>query len=151
VQLQALSGSHYEQLALAQRLDKVTLPAERGSIFDRNGHDLALSVEQPTIWADPALVTDAAVEAQKMAPIVAIPVATLQAQLSEHNQFVYIARQVDGSIAARVKALKLPGIEFMNEPKREYPDGTLAAPVLGTVGTDGTGIAGLEQQYESVL
>jgi cell division protein FtsI (penicillin-binding protein 3) len=152
VQLQALSGSHYQQLALAQRLDKVVLPAERGSIFDREGRDLALSVEQPTIWANPRVVTDPAYEAAKLAPLVGVREATLQARLSQHNlQFVYIARRVDDNVAARVKALQLPGVAFYDEPRREYPAGSVAAPLLGLVGTDDTGLAGLEAEYNSIL
>src|SRR5690348_11273537 len=124
VQLQALSGRHYEELALKQRLDKVTLPAERGSIFDRHGRDLALSVEQPTIWANPQLVADPAYEAAKLAPIVGVGTATLTARLSQRTlKFVYIARKVDDDVAASVRALNLPGVAFMSEPRREYPAG----------------------------
>src|SRR5262249_47566621 len=106
VQLQAVSGKHYQELALAQHLDKVELPAARGSIFDREGRDLALSVEQPTIWANPRVVTDPAYEAAKLAPLVGVSETTLRARLSQRNlQFVYIARRVDNDVAARVKAL----------------------------------------------
>jgi cell division protein FtsI (penicillin-binding protein 3) len=152
VQLQALSGKHYQQLALAQRLDKVVLPAERGSIFDREGRDLALSVEQPTIWANPSVVTDPAYEAAKLAPLVGVREATLRSRLSQRQrQFVYIARRVDNGVAARVKALQLPGVAFYDEPRREYPAGSVAAPLLGLVGTDDTGLAGLEAEYNSIL
>jgi cell division protein FtsI (penicillin-binding protein 3) len=152
VQLQAVSGKHYQQLALAQRLDKVVLPAERGSIFDREFRDLALSVEQPTIWANPRVVTDPAYEAAKLAPLVGVSEATLRARLAQRDvQFVYIARRVDDNVAARVKALQLPGVAFYDEPRREYPAGSVGAPLLGLVGTDDTGLAGLEAEYNSIL
>jgi cell division protein FtsI (penicillin-binding protein 3) len=152
VQLQAVSGKHYQELALAQRLDKVVLPAERGSIYDREGRDLALSIEQPTIWANPREVTDPAYEAAKLAPLVGVRASTLQARLSQRNlQFTYIARRVDNDVAARVKALQLPGVAFYDEPRRDYPAGSVAAPLLGLVGSDGTGLAGLEAEYDSIL
>ncbi len=152
VQLQAVSGRHYENLALKQRLDTVTLPADRGSIFDRTGHDLALSVQQPTVWANPQVVSDPAGYAAKLAPVVGVPVSTLTARLSDTSlQFVYIARRVDDSVAKRVRALNLPGVAFIEEPTRVYPARTLAAPVLGLVGTDQTGLTGLEGEYNRVL
>ncbi|MDQ1519404.1 MAG: hypothetical protein QOI55_477, partial [Actinomycetota bacterium] len=152
VQLQALSGGRYERLALAQRLGRVTLPAARGSIFDRHGRDLALSVDAPTVWANPRVVGDPHYAAAQLAPVVGVDEATLEHRLSDRKfQFVYIARRVDGATAAQVKALRLPGVAFMNEPARHYPAGTLAGPIIGKVGTEDTGLAGVEYAYESVL
>jgi cell division protein FtsI (penicillin-binding protein 3) len=152
VQLQALSGGQYEKLALAQRLDRVTLPAARGSIFDREGRGLALSIDAPTAWANPRVVTDPKYYAAQLAPLVNVDQATLERRLGDRNrQFVYIARRLDDETAARIRALHLPGVAFIDEPDRQYPAGSLAAPVVGMVGSEGTGLGGLEHEYESVL
>jgi cell division protein FtsI (penicillin-binding protein 3) len=152
VQLQALSGDHYERVALAQRLGKVTLAASRGSIFDRRGRDLALSVDAPSIWANPRVVGDPRYYAAQLAPVVGVPEATLRARLSDRRrQFVYIARWVDAATARDVRNLQLPGVAFVDEPTRQYPAGSLAGPVIGKVGGEGTGLAGLEYAYQPIL
>src|SRR5262249_1880951 len=89
VQPQAGSGRHYEQLALKQRLNTVTIPADRGTIFDRNGNDLALTVQAPTVWANPQVVGDPNYYASKLAPVVGVSEQVLAQRLSQHKlQFV---------------------------------------------------------------
>jgi cell division protein FtsI (penicillin-binding protein 3) len=152
VDLQALGRERYAQLGLNQRVRKVQLAAERGSMFDRNGHDLAASVPQQTVWANPRVVADPAAYAARLAPIVAVDEAALRERLSQRNKgFVYVARKVDGATVMKVKALALPGVDFVPESKRFYPDGPLAGPVLGFVGTDNSGLGGLEAQYNDRL
>ena len=152
VDLQALGRERYAQLGLDQRVRKVQLAAERGSVFDRNGHDLAASVPQQTVWADPRVVKDPAAYAAQLAPLVGADDEALRERLSQRDKgFVYVARKVDGPTAMKVKALALPGVDFVPESKRFYPDGALAAPVLGFVGTDNSGLGGLEAQYNDRL
>jgi cell division protein FtsI (penicillin-binding protein 3) len=151
-QLQLLSGTHYKEIALAQRLRTVPLPAERGSIFDRNGRDLAMSVERATVYADPHLVADPTGEAAKLAPVVGVDQAQLVSTLADRaHRFRYVARRVDDATAAKVKAMRLPGIGFVVESARRYPAGSLAASVIGDVGTDGQGLDGLEYLYDKTL
>lgn len=151
-QLQVLSGDRYRALALDQRLRTIPLTAERGSIFDRNGRDLALSVERSSVYADPTLVTDAAMYAARLAPVVGEDQATLLARLSDRTRrFVYVARTVEDAVAKQVRALGLPGVGFVPEPKRQYPAGSVAAAIVGRVGGEGTGLDGLEAQYEDTL
>jgi len=152
VDLQALGRERYAQLGLDQRVRKVQLAAERGSVFDRNGHDLAASVPQQTVWANPRVVADPAAYAAQLAPIVGVDQESLRERLSQGDKgFVYVARKLDGATAMKVKALALPGVDFVPESKRFYPDGALAAPVLGFVGTDNSGLGGLEAQYNDRL
>jgi len=152
VDLQAVSRDRYTRLGLDQRVRTVQLAAERGSVFDRNGHDLAASVPQQTVWANPHVVTDPAAYAAQLSPIVGVDEATLRDRLSQRDKgFVYIARKMDDATALKVKALNLPGVDFVPEAKRFYPDGALAGPVLGFVGTDNNGLGGLEAQYNSRL
>jgi cell division protein FtsI (penicillin-binding protein 3) len=151
-QLQVLSGDHYKAMALAQRLRTIPLTAERGSIFDRNGRDLAISVERSTVWADPTLVRDPGVYSAKLAPLVGVPRQTLYDRLADKShRFVYIARTVDDSVAARVKQLALPGVGFVDEPYRTYPSGSVASTIIGRVGGEGHGLDGLEALYDSRL
>ena len=152
VDLQAIGRERYEQLGLNQRVRTVNLAAERGSVFDRNGHDLAASVPQQTVWANPRVVKNPAAYAAQLAPVVGVDEASLRDRLAKRAKgFVYVARKVDGATAMKVKALGLPGVDFVSESKRFYPDGSLAGPVLGFVGTDNNGLAGLESQYDHRL
>ncbi|HYT40047.1 MAG TPA: penicillin-binding protein 2, partial [Acidimicrobiia bacterium] len=131
---------------------KITLAAERGAVFDRNGVDLALSVNQQTVWANPKVVTDPAGYAAKLAPILGVDAKTLADRLGQKNHaFVYLARKVDDATADAVKKLALQGVDFVPESKRFYPSGTLAAPLLGNVGIDNDGLGGLEVQYDKTL
>ncbi|MEX0948899.1 MAG: penicillin-binding protein 2 [Acidimicrobiia bacterium] len=152
VDLQAHDGQHYQQLGLDQRVHSVTLAAERGSIFDRNGNDLALSVSRSSIWADPRMIDDAPGYAARLAPLVGVDAATLEGRFVQKNLgFVYIARQVEPEVERQVRALDLPGVGFVPESKRYYPASPLAAPLLGWVGIDNNGLGGLEVGAESVL
>jgi cell division protein FtsI (penicillin-binding protein 3) len=152
VDLQALGRERYTQLGLDQRVRTVQLAAERGSVFDRHGHDLAASVPQQTAWANPRVVKDPAAYAAQLAPIVGADEAALRERLSQRDKgFVYVARKLDAATTMKVKALRLPGVDFVPESKRFYPDGELAGPVLGFVGTDNNGLGGLEAQYDDQL
>jgi cell division protein FtsI (penicillin-binding protein 3) len=151
VYIQGLSANRYVAVGRSQRISTVYLPGERGSIFDRNGHELAISIPQTTVWANPHLVTDPVGESQLLAPLVGVDANTLQQRLSTNANFVYIARKVDDPTAAKIKNLKLNGVFSLQESKRFLPEGDLASPLLGSVGIDNTGLSGLEQQYDKLL
>ncbi len=152
VDLQGVSSAKYARLGLDQRIHTVPLSAERGSVFDRNGEDLASSLTQETVVADPAVIRNPAKTAAALAPVVGVPENQLLSGLSNRqSRFFYVARKVDATVAAAVKKLKLPGIEFIPESKRFYPSGSLAAPVLGFTGTDNSGLAGIESGFNSLL
>lgn len=152
VNLQAVAAERYDQLGEDQRTRTVTLSAERGSIFDRNGNDLAVSVPHETVWADPRRVGDPTEYAAALAPILGVDETDLALKLADQDKgFVYVARKVESELAERVRALKLPGIDFIPESLRMYPSDSLAGPVLGFVGLDNNGLAGIESQYESIL
>lgn len=152
VDVQVRDRAHYQRLGVDQRVHTVSVPAERGSIFDRNGNDLAVSVERSSIWADPRLIRDPAAAAGRLAPILGLDPIKLANDLGQKDRaFVYVARTVERDVAARVRALRLAGIGFVPETKRYYPAGDLAAPLLGFVGVDNTGLAGLEAGMEGSL
>ena len=120
VELQARDRTHLSSLGVGQRVQTVALPAERGSIFDRNGVDLALSVPQTTIVADPHVMHHPATDAAKLARVVVVDEAELEAKLSQpHSRFAYVARKVDdATVRAREgvtsqRPLLHPGVEAL--------------------------------------
>ena len=150
--VQTRSRGYFAALGRDQRHKSVALAAERGGIFDRNGYDLALSLDRQTIWADPRVITHPAEYAAQLAPIVGGDEVELRVRLSQPNtSFAYIARKVEPDVAAAVKKLDLVGVGFAPESKRYYPAGELAAPVLGFVGLDNQGLSGLETALEGTL
>jgi cell division protein FtsI (penicillin-binding protein 3) len=149
--VQVLRSSRYVSYGEAQRTRPIVLPAGRGALFDREGHDLAISMPTQTIYADPRLVTRPEATARRLAPVLGLPVPELRAKLTSDGHFAYLARQVDDDVAERVRALDLDGIDVLEEPKRFYPGGDLAASLLGQVDIDGDGLSGLEQRYDDQL
>jgi cell division protein FtsI (penicillin-binding protein 3) len=149
--LQVVSPEAYVARGEAQRLRTVALPAERGAIFDRNGAELALSIRQQTVWADPRLVTDPERAAAQLAPVLRVEADVLEDQLRTEGAFVYLARKVGDDVAARVTALDLDGISLLDESKRFAPAGSLATSLIGSVDLDNTGTSGIERQYEDLL
>ncbi len=151
VMVQALSASRYSAFGSAEVTSDVTVPALRGGIYDRSGRPLAMSVALSNVVADPLIIHDPAAEAAKLAPVLGDSEATLQAQLSEHSGYVVIAHLVDNTVSSKVAALALPGINLLAASERVDPAGSIAAPVVGAVGSQGTGLAGLEYQYNALL
>ncbi|HET9443783.1 MAG TPA: penicillin-binding protein 2 [Acidimicrobiales bacterium] len=151
VWLQATPPEEYTAFGQRQLMRRMELPAMRGAIFDRNGHELALSVRQSTVWANPRQVTDPAAQAAALAPVLGVDARALQDRISRDAAFVYLARTVPDEVASQIEALDLPGIHLLPEPKRFRPADELGASVLGRVGTDNDGLSGLELQYEKVL
>jgi cell division protein FtsI (penicillin-binding protein 3) len=155
-QLQGVDSSVYASEASKQYLQSVTLPATRGEIVDRNGAALAASVDARDITADPLLAktsttTNPGAMAQQLSPLLGIDRAVLATDLTGKGRFVYLARAVSPATATAVLKLKLPGVRAETTKKRVYPNGDLAANVVGFVGTDGTGLGGLEYEYQHTL
>jgi cell division protein FtsI (penicillin-binding protein 3) len=151
VQLQAVSSHEYAARGLRQRLHTLPIPAERGTIFDRNGNELAMSVRQSTVYADPSLVEDPVATAAHLAPVLSMDATVLEAKLRQKGEFVYLARKVDDDVATRVTDLNLRGIALQDESKRFQPNGDLALSVLGAVNLDNEGSTGIELQLDDSL
>jgi cell division protein FtsI (penicillin-binding protein 3) len=134
-----------------QQLTYETVPAQRGTITDRNGIDLAVSEPAQDISATPYLIKDPLAVAQRLAPLLGQTQATLLTDLSEHTGFVYLARALPAKQAQAVMALAIPGVAGTPVMRRVYPRGTLAAQVLGIIGTEGNGLTGLEYSRNSLL
>ena len=150
--LQTVRAESLSSLGLTQHRESVTLPAGRGTIFDRGGFELALGERATTVYANPMQIANprrAAVAVEHTLGLSADRIFPILADRS--HGFVYVARQADPAQAAALKRLKLPGFGFYPEERRTYPQGSVAAQVLGFVGTDGNGLSGLELQFEKSL
>ena len=147
--LQVMRYDHYQAKAERQQQRVVTLDPPRGTIYDAHGRELAVSVQVDSAFAVPSEIRDPKATAKALAGVVKeLDAAKLVRQLGGDRDFVWVARKLDAPVAARVRELELPGIYFLQESKRYYPMGTLAAQVLGYVGTDNHGLAGLELVYD---
>jgi cell division protein FtsI (penicillin-binding protein 3) len=151
VQLQGFQSHTYATLAEDQRRHTVDQPAIRGEITDRSGNVLAVDVDANDVYANPHKVTDVLGEAAKLAPVLHKPLSEIVAGLLPNANFRYLALDVDTTVGEKVTKLNLPGIATLPQRKRLYPAGNLAANVLGVVGRDGTGLAGLESAYNTQL
>ena len=142
--LQVYRYDHYAGKARRQQTTVVELDAPRGTIYDAHGRELAVSVQVDSAWADPADIPDPQATAKALAPIIHLDEEVLARRLSRSGDFVWVARKLDPPDAEAIRRLELPGIHFLPESKRYYPMRELAAQVLGYVGTDNQGLAGLE-------
>jgi cell division protein FtsI (penicillin-binding protein 3) len=152
VYLQVVERADMQARADRQHLRTLTAPAKRGEIVDRNGHVLAYSVDADSVFADPSEIENP----DKVAQLVCAALdecgprdrREMAQNLRRDSQFVYLARKVSPDEAQRVRALELKGVAFIKESRRYYPKKELAAHVLGYVGLDNTGLAGLESTYD---
>lgn len=146
--LQVEQHDHYAEKAVEQQQGVIVLDPPRGTIFDARGRQLALSVEAFSVAADPRRVEDPEATADALAPVLRADRDRLLEKLLEERRFVWLKRKVDAPVADLARDLDLPGIHFLPESKRHYPLGPLAGAVLGYVGLDNSGLAGLEYRYE---
>lgn len=151
VWVQGLASDRFSDLAAVQRERRFTLAAQRGSIFDRQGSEMAISMDMQTIFANPRFVRDPEAAAEAILPILGGDLPDLTSKLSKDAGFVYLARKAEPSLAEQIRALAIPGIDFAPESKRFYPAGSLASHVIGFVGVDNEGLDGLEKRHERLL
>lgn len=154
-----LGGPHSGALrraAQTQQLTDETVPAQRGTIADRNGTPLAISEPAEQLSADPYLIKQPLRVARQLAPLLGLSSEQVLAKLSVHSGFVYLARALPYEAAKRVLALRIAGVQGVPTMRRVYPRGTLAAQLLGFVGSSGEGTEasgrmGLEYEDNALL
>lgn len=151
VWLQGVQGAQLSSQAVSQQTSLVTVPGLRGRVLDRRGDELAASEDAATIYATPYQVKDPPATAQQLAPLLEESEGEVLESLTEASGFSYVARKVDLQTATRIEKLKLPGIGQLPDSRRIYPQGELAAQVIGAVGVDNQGLTGLEAGQEAVL
>ena len=149
--VQTLGAQRYVAYGEEQRIEPIALPAARGTIFDRNGKDMALSTPAKSVGADPSVISDRELTARRLAQVLRLPAKEVVSKLATDAHFVYLARQVDDEVAKRVKHLDIPGVLIFDESARLFPAGDMARSLLGSVDLDNVGVAGLEQRYDDQL
>lgn len=151
VQLQVLHRGELSEKAASQYKRAVQKSPRRGTIYDANNQELAVSVEVSSICAYPKRIRSPKKSASVLARALKLPPAAVRKRLDSKKNFVWIKRKVTPKEAAAVKRLKMAGVDFVTETRRFYPMKTLAAQVLGFCGTDGRGLEGLEYYYDPFL
>jgi cell division protein FtsI/penicillin-binding protein 2 len=150
--LQGVRASSLARLGQTQHRETVTLPASRGTIYDRAGVELGLGERATTVYANPMQIANPHAAAAAVEQTLGLDANRIYPELADHTRgFVYIERQADPAQAAALQRLKIAGFGFYPEERRSYPQGSVAAQVLGYVGIDGTGLAGLELQFDHQL
>jgi cell division protein FtsI (penicillin-binding protein 3) len=149
--VQVIGSDRYVAYGEEQRIEPIELAGGRGSIFDRNGNELAISIAQTSIAADPSVVAEPADAARRLAPVLGLDEAAVRAELMSERRFVYLARLVDDEVAGAVRALDIDGVLLVDEQERFNPGGDLASALLGQVGVDNRGLSGVEDAYDDQL
>jgi cell division protein FtsI (penicillin-binding protein 3) len=154
VQIQVGQHQMWKERVGNQEVSRELLDAERGSIYDCNYLPLAYCVPRETVIADLKILVkpeDRAAAAQKLSPLLSIPVETLEKKLDEEDRrVVYLARKVEPELADKIRALKIKGIGFEDGFRRTYPQGTLACHLIGWAGID-DGKEGIEVELDAIL
>ncbi|MBM3778905.1 MAG: PASTA domain-containing protein [Acidimicrobiia bacterium] len=155
VYLQVIEHDDLTARASRQHMRTIEAPAKRGEILDRNGRVLAVSVDVDSVYAVPMEIEDAKAATARLCEALGDCTdrdrSTLVERLERRRPFAYVRRQVTPEQAGRVAALKLDGLGFMKETRRYYPNRELAAHLLGYVGIDSDGLAGIESTYDGLI
>jgi cell division protein FtsI (penicillin-binding protein 3) len=149
--LQVVAGPAYAQMAFEQRNREIDVPPRRGSIYDREGEPLAVSMEARDIYAVPSAIKDPEGAAKAIAGVLGGTADGYLAKLKKDSPFVYLERKADIERAEALENLALEGIGFQESSRRVYPSNELACQVLGFVGVDDKGLDGLEKYYDDLL
>ena len=149
--LQGVDGAADANAAEQDRLRTYPIAALRGAVLDRDGNPFAYTVDASRVVADPTVVPHPARTAKALSPLLDVPEAELTEKLSQDDRYVVLAAKVSPETTDAIDALELPGISFEDDPVRLYPAGTVGGQVIGFVGRDGAGLAGIEQSFQDEL
>lgn len=149
--LQFVEGDRLRDEALDVRMRDVPVEAKRGTIYDRNGHELVTSVSVDSAYAFPPQIEDKQGAADQIALALDMDKEDVYQKLTENVGFVWLKRRIDYDAAQRLKSLDINGVELAEESKRYYHQESLAAHVLGFSGDDNQGLTGIESVYDKEL
>jgi cell division protein FtsI (penicillin-binding protein 3) len=150
--LQGVRAESLSSLGRTQHRETVAIPAGRGTIYDRRGVELALGEPATTVYANPKQIPSPRRAAVAVERTLGVNADRIYPMLADRSRgFVYVARQADPAQAAALKRLKLPGFGFYPEERRNYPQRSVAAQILGYVGVDGNGLDGTELRFDRAL
>ncbi len=152
ISLHVVQAGALEQIAERQQLGYMILDPSRGRILDRSGRPLAINVESHSVYAAPSRIADPKAFARAVAPALRMRPDEVVARLNAGRHFAWLSRKVRPSVAEAVRSLGLDGqIGLLPEPRREYPNGVLAAHIMGFAGIDNQGLAGAELALDASL
>jgi cell division protein FtsI (penicillin-binding protein 3) len=155
IALQVVHHQEYARQARQQQELKVEIPAHRGPIFDRTGQPLAMSTPMESVFVNPLRVPDMGVASEILARILDLDAGDLhnrmRAAYDHQRGFLWVKRKISSAEAGQLRSLHLEWIEFRTESQRHYPNGTLAAHVLGSVDHGEKGNAGIEMSLDADL
>lgn len=151
VVLQVVRHDDLLRVAEKQHSKTIALKPKRGSIVDRHGQPLAVSSSAESLYALPARIQDPDRLAGALAPILDEPAAEIEKRLTAERPFTWVRRKLPPPVAQAVRALREPGLGFVQESLRLYPNRELAAHLLGFVGADGQGLEGVEWTWDRDL
>jgi cell division protein FtsI (penicillin-binding protein 3) len=150
-QLQVLKRDEYASLARAGYEGSVKLLPKRGTIYDRQGRELAVSVEVESLYAHPSQVEKRLDAAKRLSRALGLNQKEILNKLQSNRSFVWIKRKISPDEVERIKVLGLEGVGFITEARRYYPDKEVGAHLIGFAGADNQGLEGLEKKYDSIL
>lgn len=150
-QLMVIDGNRLSAIAREDYTGRLKLPPMRGAIYDREGRELALSVQVWSVYAHPNKISDKRAVAKNLAPLIGLGVDDVFSIISKDARFAWIKRRIPGTMGDAVRSAGLEGIVVVPEPARFYPGKELAAHVLGFVGKENQALEGLEKSYDRVL
>ncbi len=149
--IQVLNNEPYQRMADRLRVRQLVLKSSRGTVYDRVGRELAVDVPACSVYAHPCKITDKDSVAKQLAVLMNTDECSLAGHLSGTGKFVYIGRQLSTDVGNAVRSAKISNVGVLEEQKRSYPSGSLAAHILGLTNVDGTGIEGIERSANKQL
>ncbi|MCD6525515.1 MAG: transpeptidase family protein [Desulfuromonas sp.] len=177
--LQVMTAEQWQQRASNQHKKTISLTPQRGAIYDRHGEPLAISLEADSVYVNPAEAKKILVKqeqerekaraggskeklekipqhsvdsiAASLAEILHLPSDRLLAMLERNKKFIWVKRRISSEQSTQLKALELPGVHYIREHERWYPNGRVAGQVLGFSGTDNEGLEGIERRYNGLI
>jgi len=150
-QLQVLQGDDFKERAERQHQRVVPLSPQRGTIYDRNGEEMAVSIEVDSIYANPQKIEDAPGTAKALAVALDLPLDKVRRKLQSGNSFQWLKRRVTPREGDAVRKLELAGVQTVKEHRRFYPNSAIGAQLVGFTGLDPEGLEGLELEYDTLL
>ncbi len=150
-QLQVIDGETLKALANKQQKNTISLSPKRGTIYDRNLKEMAISLKADSLYAQPRKIKDKKKAARVLSRRLSLSYSSIMKKLSSNRSFVWIKRELDKKEIKTVKGLNINGLSFVKENKRIYPKPFLAPHVLGFSGVDSQGLEGIELYYDSYI
>ncbi|MGE5893246.1 MAG: peptidoglycan D,D-transpeptidase FtsI family protein [bacterium] len=146
-----LHHGKFAHRATAQHTQELDVQKRRGIIYDRKGKELAVNMEQRSLYCDPLKVGSIPATVNRLSRLTDTDREDLTRKLNGGKRFVWIKRKIDPGQALRIERMNIEGVGFIPEPDRVYPRGKLASHLIGFVDIDNNGLSGVEKSYEKAL